>query len=636
MAASPRAAQSPQAAKAPGAQSAQAPQPAKVEPPQGGDEDSDDSDDSQADIEGASDELQSAKAVEAKALSDEERLLRQRVEVSRTLGPANPLQGKVNDLSDLLPQADQDARDSKQIARELEKFETFDAGSAASHYDIPVELNDQVAQYIRMFQGPLRKHFVVWLSRSARYIPHMRDLLAKQGVPEDTVFLSLIESGFSSLAYSVARAAGSGSSCPRRASASGCGPTSGSTSGGTKATVAAAAYLKELRGQLGSWYLAWAGYNAGAGTLFKAIRRQHSSDFWTLIRGRVLRKETKGYVPKLIAAALIAKHPHAFGFDDVVYQEPMSSETVEIDEPTELSFVATAAGTDVQTLRDLNPALRRFCTPPAINGESYLLRVPVGTVDRVSAALKARPASQRLAFRYHRVKPGEGLGAVARQFGVPPEAIARMNGLHRQARCGPGAAPPGDPDLGRGRHRRQGRHRGRRARALQDAPGPGAQGAQGAERVGRLRRLPGPFRRGRGRVAGARRRAGDPHRRRQAPPVGAGRRHAARRRPALRGQRRGQPVLDRQLPRPLGGYPVQLEPHRRLGQPPPRSSPGRSCGCAGREARGRGPARGRRPAHRPRHRSRRRLRAPRRARTPCATATTSGASPSGCTSRSPI
>ena len=399
------------------------------------DEDSDDEDDSEEAVESASDELSAAKAVEAKALADEARLRTERIVAPTALGPGNPLLGELNDLPDALPQVEADAREASQIVHELEQFETFDAKEAASHYDIPVELNEQVSEYIRMFQGPLRSHFELWLSRSGRYIPSMREILARDGVPEDTVFLSLIESGYNTLAYSVARAAGQWqfiASTGRRF-----GLRSDfwvdERRDPEKATAAAAAYLKELRGQLGSWYLAWAGYNAGGGTIAKAIRRQHSADFWTLIRGRVLKRETKGYVPKLIAAALIAKHPHAFGFDDVRYQAMVPSETVEVAEPTQLSVIAEAAGTDLETLRDLNPALRRFCTPPARDGKPYALRVPVGTSDRVEAALKARPAGEKLVFRYHKVVAGEGLGAVAKKLGVAPEVIARMNGLHRQA-----------------------------------------------------------------------------------------------------------------------------------------------------------------------------------------------------------
>ncbi len=306
-------------------------EPAKTVEPD--DEDSDDDDESEDAIESASDELSAAKAAEAKALSDEEELRTQRLVAPSALGPGNPLLGELNDLPDLIAvQAEADAREASQIARELEQFETFDAREAAAHYDIPVELNDQVSQYIRMFQGPLRSHFELWLSRSARYIPSMREALAREGVPEDTVFLSLIESGFNTLAYSVARAAGQWQFIASTGRRFGLHTDFwvDERRDPEKSTAAAAAYLKELRGQLGSWYLAWAGYNAGAGTIAKAIRRQHSADFWTLIRGRVLKRETKGYVPKLIAAALIAKHPHAFRIRrDLKYQATVPSETVQ-------------------------------------------------------------------------------------------------------------------------------------------------------------------------------------------------------------------------------------------------------------------------------------------------------------------
>ena len=146
--------------------------------------------------------------IPAKALADEARLRTERIVAPTALGPGNPLLGELNDLPDALPQVEADAREATQIVRELEQFETFDAKVAASHYDIPVELNEQVSEYIRMFQGPLRSHFELWLSRSGRYIPSMREILARDGVPEDTVFLSLIESGYNTLAYSVARAAG--------------------------------------------------------------------------------------------------------------------------------------------------------------------------------------------------------------------------------------------------------------------------------------------------------------------------------------------------------------------------------------------------------------------------------------------
>jgi membrane-bound lytic murein transglycosylase D len=394
------------------------------------------------DDEGAepTEELKSAAEAEEKALKDDDALLSGRARLLAAPGSGSPLGYRLRDLPDLLPQADQDAREAQQIARELEQFETFDLGAASQRYDIPVELNDQVSQYIRVFQVPLRQHFVVWLSRVSRYGPWMRDALVREGVPADTVFLALIESGFNPLAYSRAAAAGQWqfiSSTGRRF-----GLRTDfwvdERRDPEKSTLAAARYLKELRGQLGSWYLAWAGYNAGAGRVATAIRHHHSTDFWELIHGRELRKETKGYVPKLIAAALIAKHPRAFGFDDVAWQRPIDHEQLSVAEPTELSFIASAAGTDVTTLHDLNPALRRFCTPPTADGSPYVINVPVGTADRVAHALAQRPKADQLAFRYHKVQPGEGLGAVAHKMGVDPEVIARMNGIHAGQALRPG------------------------------------------------------------------------------------------------------------------------------------------------------------------------------------------------------
>ena len=383
--------------------------------------------------QGASDELQTAREVEAKALEGAEALQLLRARAFAAPGPGSPLAARLGDaLSDDAPSAQSDAREAQAIDEEIERFATFDIGSAAAHYDIPVELNEQVSQYIRLFQGPIRDHFVRWLSRATRYVPRMREILVQQGLPIDTVYLALIESGFSTQAYSPARAAGQwqfiGSTGRRFGLHNDFWVDERRDP--EKATLAAAGYLKELHQQLGSWYLAWAGYNAGAGTIMKAIRRSHTTDFWELIRGHVMKKETKGYVPKLIAAALIAKHPHAFGFDDVAFLPPLEYEEVDAPNPTDLDEVAAAAGVDVSVVRELNPALRRFCTPPSRDGAPYQLRVPVGTKAAVMAAL---PKLKPLAFKYHKTTGAETVAQLARQFNVTPEQILRMNGLRKLA-----------------------------------------------------------------------------------------------------------------------------------------------------------------------------------------------------------
>ncbi len=416
------------------------------------DPDSDDSD------EATPGEAPAADEVEAAAIESADRLLHERAEAAAAPGPGSPLFARIADaLSDDAAGPPEDEAEEKAIQEEIERFATFDIGSAARHYDIPVELNDQVQEFIREFQGPLRDHFVVWLSRAARYVPRMREILVRAGLPADTVYLALIESGFNPEAYSRARAAGQWQFIAST------GRLFGLRSDfwvderrdPEAATRAAAAYLEELHAQLGSWYLAWAGYNAGAGTILRAIRRQKTTDFWRLGHGRTLRRETKGYVPKLIAAALIAKQPRAFGFDDVTPRPPLVYEEIEVPPLIDLDVIARAAGTSVAELHALNPALRRFCTPPSSDGAPWRLRVPPGTKAAVRAALERLPAPPaRLSFGVHRVKAGETLARIARDAGVTPEAIARMNGL-RGKRLRPGrelviplpAGRPSDPRI---------------------------------------------------------------------------------------------------------------------------------------------------------------------------------------------
>src|SRR5258705_538044 len=213
-------------------------------------------------------------------------------------------------------------------------------------YDIPVELNDAVVAYIRFFQTDAREHFSKWLGRSTRYIPMMREVLERERIPLDTVYLAMIESGFSAYAYSFAKAAGPWQFVLRTSKRDGLltdfwvderlDPY--------KATVAASRYLKDLRERFrGNWYLAWAGYNAGEGKISRAIRNEKTTDFWRMMgKGRTLRAETKHYVPKLIAAALIAKHPERFGFR-VDYEEPREFEDVRAPDATDLHALANAA-----------------------------------------------------------------------------------------------------------------------------------------------------------------------------------------------------------------------------------------------------------------------------------------------------
>jgi membrane-bound lytic murein transglycosylase D len=299
-----------------------------------------------------------------------------------------------------------------------------------AEYDIPVDVNEAVVSYIRFFQSPLvRPHFVKWLGRSHRYLDRYRQILHEEGLPEDTVYLAMIESGFANFAQSRARAVG-----PWQFIA----PT-GRLFGlkqdfwvderrdPEKSARAAARYLKELREQTGDWRLAWAGYNAGAGTVLRAVSKGYP-DFWSMAatKGRrILRAETKGYVPKLMAAAIVSKHPEAFGFrpEEIEPERWPDFVAVPIPDAAPLAAIARAAEVPEQTLLDLNPELRRACTPP----RPYELKLPREAVEKFATAWPQTAPRGKTTFDGHVVRRGETLGAIAARYGVPLQGLLEMN-----------------------------------------------------------------------------------------------------------------------------------------------------------------------------------------------------------------
>src|SRR5258708_21858919 len=157
-----------------------------------------------------------------------------------------------------------------------------------------------------------------------------------------------------------------------------------------KSAGAAALYLHRPHPGLGGWYLAWAAYNAGGGRVSRMIQRRGTSDFWQLSDGKGLAKETKHYVPKLIACALIAKHPKAFGFadDEFEYLAPIETEEVKLTEAVDLEVIARSAEISADELRELNPELKRWCTPPASAHQPYALRLPKGSAQKFTENLQ--------------------------------------------------------------------------------------------------------------------------------------------------------------------------------------------------------------------------------------------------------
>ena len=310
---------------------------------------------------------------------------------------------------------------------------TFDVSLVRERYDIPVEMQPLVAQYIHFFQTGGRKWFRRWVSRSYRFIPLMQPILEARGLPRDTVYLATIEGGFNTQAKSWAKAVGPWQFIPGTAKMFKLKEDFwvDERRDPILATHAAASYLELLYKTLGHWYLAWAGYNTGGGRVRWMIDKYGTRDFWELSEKKGLAKETKHYVPKLIACALVAKHPEAFGFspEEFESENPFEFDEVPLTNSVDFEVLASVAGTSVEALQELNPAVKRWCTPPATETAPFLLRIPKGTQAAFTESFAKVAPTERLNFKLHRVAKGDTLSKIAVAYHSAQEAIMRMNGL---------------------------------------------------------------------------------------------------------------------------------------------------------------------------------------------------------------
>jgi membrane-bound lytic murein transglycosylase D len=305
--------------------------------------------------------------------------------------------------------------------------------------DIPLTLNSKVEYFLYYFQTRGKPSFSRWLSHSARYIPMMKEILRREGMPEDLVYVAMIESGFQMHARSWANAVGPWQFMPdtgRRYDLR-IDQWIDERKDPVKATTAAALYLKELYSLFkGDWYLAAAGYNAGENKILRAISMYNTNDFWEISQGSYLKPETKQYVPKLLAAAIIAKDPARYGFDDIAYLTPIEYDTVTIPSRTNLDLAAKLSGTTYQSIKELNPDLRHWCTPP--NYTDYQLKIPKGSKQHFVLEYAKIPEDQRFTERVlysrYKARKRETLKSVARRFGTSPANLAELNGLSLKSR----------------------------------------------------------------------------------------------------------------------------------------------------------------------------------------------------------
>ncbi len=301
---------------------------------------------------------------------------------------------------------------------------------------ITIVVNSRVEKWLDYFQG--RGHSVMqkWLDRRSRYQPMVEEIFGEAGLPKDLFYLALIESGLNPRAYSRAHAAGMWQFISSRARMNDLKVDwwVDERRDPEKATRAAAAYLAELHDMFGSWELALAGYNSGEGRVAKAQRRRPSCpDYWCLD----LPSETENFVPKFMAAVLIGNDPEAYGFAaDNPGEAVLEYDSMEVTEATDLSLIAASAGTSVERIRELNPALRRWCTPPSAS--STTVRVPLGTAELCISAIADVPESERVTWQRHRITRGETLSEIAGGYGTSISAIMSVNDLRSAHRIYPG------------------------------------------------------------------------------------------------------------------------------------------------------------------------------------------------------
>jgi len=297
-----------------------------------------------------------------------------------------------------------------------------------THSDLPLMLTDPVAGYINYFSDRGRGTLERALARSGRYQEMIQQILREEGVPQDLIYLAQAESGFHPLALSRAGARGMWQFMAIRAKGYGLRRNLwiDERQDPEKSTRAAAHHLKDLYNQFGDWNLAMAAYNSGPGTIQQAVKRTGYADFWELYKRNVLPRETRNYVPIILAATIMAKNPSQYGLDDVSLDEPVPYETVIIDYPVDLRLVAQCVDAPLAALQDLNPSLLRWSTPPE---GVFNLRLPAGTKEKYQSAIASIPEDKRVWWRYHKVASGDTLASIARAYRSTPQAILSINHL---------------------------------------------------------------------------------------------------------------------------------------------------------------------------------------------------------------
>jgi len=309
------------------------------------------------------------------------------------------------------------------------------------NFDIPIVFNDAVKYYIKWFSEDKKKVFANWLKRSRLYVPIITEILREKNMPEDLVYLAMIESGFNPKAYSHAKASGPWQFIYSTGGRYGLEVDHwvDERRDPEKSTVAAAKYLKDLFDQFGCWYLAAAGYNAGEGRIGRLIQKHNTNDFWELYKYNTLPRETRNYIPQLIAAAIIAKDPAKFGFGSIVYDAPVRFTEVGVPAATPLAAIARASNCDMETIRTCNPEVLRGITPP---GKSdYMVKLPSDVdkgafAERLATELDKLPSVKSVVT--YKVRKRDSMARIVKKYKVSERDLVLVNSSDDDLKIKPG------------------------------------------------------------------------------------------------------------------------------------------------------------------------------------------------------
>lgn len=314
------------------------------------------------------------------------------------------------------------------------------AGESVQYFGgIPVSITPRVEGWIRYYKTDGREQFMKWLVRSRPYRTTVMPLIQKEGLPQELFFLAMIESGFNNSAYSRARATGTWQFMKKTAQSYGLTINHwvDERRDPVKSTIAAARYLKDLYSQFQNWHLAIAAYNAGPGKIRGAIRRMKTNDYWAIAQSPYITRETKEYVPKMLAALIISSNPGEHGFDVVKDMQVDAMTTVSVGKAARLEEIAQKLDVSVANLKRWNPELIRGIIPPPSRvraNKPYALNVPEGLADKFKEIEPTLAALEIKDVLMHTVRDGDTLSRLSKMYQVEIRQILSVNPTLNPAR----------------------------------------------------------------------------------------------------------------------------------------------------------------------------------------------------------